>query len=198
MVRKSGSAILAVGLTIWLSSGIAFAQATPSPEIPGPERCLVAAPSFEAIGRIMATPAAIAVSPTASPDAAATPVSASDGVAVAGVVRELIACFNAGEPLRAYGLYTDAYLRHLLAVQGVPTQVQYDALSLAEPPPADRYVQILAIRNGKALPNGGVRTAVTLRYAGVPVPKTFVFDLIETSSGWRIDDALGEIDFSLP
>jgi hypothetical protein len=198
MTRKWSAFIIAAGLALWFSGGIAFAQATPIPEIPGPELCQVPAPSFEAIGQIMATPVAVVASPVASPLPDASPVPVAESKAVAVVMRELIACFNAGEPLRAYGLYTDDYLRHLLSVQGVPNRTQYDGLAIAEPLHADRYVQILAIRDLNVLPNGGVRAAVTLRYAGIPVPKTFVFDLIESPAGWRIDDSLGEINFSLP
>jgi hypothetical protein len=186
-----------VAIAFWLTAGSALAQATPTPDAPGPELCRATAPSFAEITNIMATPLP-AASPIASPIPAGTPASEADVAAVTGVVRELIACFNAGEPLRAYGLYTDDYLRHLLSVQGVPNQAGYNLWAIPEPLHPDRYVQILAIRDVKRLDGGEVRALVTLRYADIPVPKTFAFLFIETPNGWRINAFLGEINFSLP
>jgi len=172
-----------------------LAQATPT--APAPALCQAAAPSFAEIGKIMATPQPAAL-PTASPVPAGTPASEVDIEAITGVVRELIACFNAGEPLRAYGLYTDDYLRHLLSVQGVPNAASYGLWATPEPLDPARYVQILGIREVKRLDDGGMRALVTLRYAGIPVPKTFAFAFVATSDGWRINAFLGEINFSLP
>jgi hypothetical protein len=197
MAMRRLTSIVSAAIAIWLTAGSALAQATPTPDAPAPELCQATAPSFAAITDIMATPQATA-SPTASPVPAGTPASEADIAAVTGVVRELIACFNAGEPLRAYGLYTDDYLRHLLSVQGVPNRAGYDLWAIPEPPHPDRYVQILAIREVKQLDGGGVRALVILRYAGIPVPKTFAFLFVETPDGWRINAFLGEINFSLP
>jgi hypothetical protein len=183
-------------LAPFLTVSIARAEATPTPETPDPSLCTVAPRSFAEIQQTMATPQA--ATPIASPNPALSPVSPEDAAAVSDVVRELVACFNAGEPLRVYGLYTDAYLRHLLSIQGVPNQAGYAAWATPEPLDPDKYVQILAIRDISDLLNGGVRAVVTLRYAGVPVPKTFAFDFAKTADGWRIDALLGEIDFSLP
>jgi len=196
-VRVFGLFVTVVVLAMMVASRTAFTQASPTPDIPGPNLCRAAGPTFDEIGRVMATPAAEA-SPVASPVAAATPASAMDAAAVTEVVRELTACYNAGEPLRAYGLYTDDYLRHLLSVQGVPNAAGYDLWATPEPLDADEYVQILAIRKIERLEGGGVRALVTLRYSGIPVPKTFAFEFVETADGWRINAFLGEINFSLP
>ena len=189
--------LAAVALAVWLAPGGALAGATPAPEAPEPALCRAVAPSFAEIEQIMATPAADA-SPTPTPAAAATPASSVDANAITAVVRELIACFNAGEPLRAYGLYTNAYLRHLLSVQGAPKRAAYNLWAVPEPLDPDRYTQIVAIRNITLLDNGEIRALVTLRYAAVPVPKTFAFEFANTLSGWRISAFLGEINFSLP
>lgn len=180
-----------------LSIGIARAEATPTPETPNPALCTAAPRSFEELHEIAATPQAI-TSPTASPVPPLTPASPEDAAAVSDLVRELVACFNAGEPLRVYGLYSDGYLRRLLNLQGVPNQAGYASWATPEPLDPNKYVQILAIRDIENLSNGGVRAVVALRYAGVPVPKTFAFDFVKTADGWRIDALLGEIDFSLP
>ena len=179
-----------------LSIGIVRADATPTPETPNPALCTAAPRSFAEIQQTMATPQA--ATPIASPVPALSPASPEDAAAVSDVVRDLVACFNAGEPLRAYGLYTDAYLRHLLSIQGVPNDAGYACWATPEPLDPAKYVQILAIRDVSNLPGGEVRANVTLRYAGVPVPKTFAFTFVKTADGWRIDALLGEINFSLP
>src|SRR5947208_25057 len=130
--------VLFVGAIVLAQVASAAGTSTPTADAPPPELCAAQAPSFSHISQIMATPQALA-SPVASPPTDAPPASPNEIAAVTGLVRELIACFNAGEPLKAYGLDTDAYLRHLFAVNGTPAASGYNVNATPERSHPDRY-----------------------------------------------------------
>jgi hypothetical protein len=48
------------------------------------------------------------------------------------------------------------------------------------------------------LPDGRIGALVTIKYAVVPVPKTFFFVFTKQNNDWIIDDIRGEISFGLP
>jgi len=189
---------------IAFSPGVLSArQATPSPtrDVPPPELCRAKSPSFEEINRLMAaSPRDRRATPEATPGIVPSGPAASADV-VAGVtttVRELVACFNAGELLRAYGLYTDAYLGHLLARQGNVPRASYDSLATPLPAaPADRAA-ILSIASARIIAPGRIGATVTIDYTVIPVPKTFFFTFVQVEDRWLIDGILGEISFSVP
>jgi hypothetical protein len=125
----------------------------------------------------------------------------ADAATIAGItatVRELVACFNAGEPLRAYALHTDADLARIFAQQGPPTQAGYEMLATPEPMPPDKQIAILAIRDVRRLDDGSAGATVTLLYPHIPVPKTFFLIFVQAGDRWLIDGVLGEIAFSVP
>lgn len=120
--------------------------------------------------------------------------------AVTATTRELVACFNAGEPLRALGLYTPLARGRLYARQGAFGEDAYAALATPMPAdPAERDA-ILAIRDVRLLPDGRAGATVTIAYAVVPEPKTFFFVYAPAADGsrWLIDGILGELSFSVP
>ena len=59
-------------------------------------------------------------------------------------------------------------------------------------------MQILDIADQRRLPDGRLAANVVLRYQVIPMPKRFLMTFVETPEGWRIDDILGEISFSVP
>jgi hypothetical protein len=162
----------------------------------------VGAPSLEALNAAILTPAA-----GASPVAARTPGVVPEGVpadaetvaAVTAVVRVLIGCYNAGEPLRTFALFTDAYLFRLFNRQGGFTRDSYDSYATPEPAsdPSERTA-ILEIGDVRVLEDGTVGTTVVLRYATVPMAKSFFFTFRRVDDRWLIDGILGEISFSVP
>lgn len=183
-----------------MTAQITHAQATPTPEVPPAELCTVDAPSLDQLNEVI-------LAPNASPVATRTPGVTPDGepadaetiAAVTAVVRELTACFNAGELIRAYGLYSDAYLRRLFNRQGGFTRTGYDSLATPQPAddPADNTA-IIEIADVRVLADGTVGATVTMRYASIPMPKTFFFTFIHIGDRWLIDGILGEISFSVP
>ena len=113
-------------------------------------------------------------------------------------MRELVACYNAGELLRSYGLYTEAYLHRLFARQGAFTRAAYDAFATPEPAAPAERAAILAVRDVRELEDGTVGAIVTIRYARVPMPKTFYFTFARAGERWLIAGILGELSFSVP
>jgi hypothetical protein len=174
-------------------------SATPTPDTPPPNLCRVAPISFQELQAILATPMA---TPGAAPTSPAIPTGTpADPDTVAGItqtVRELIACFNADEVLRAYGLYTPDYLRRIFSSQDPLTPATYAALATPHLPDAGERSAILAIADVRLFADGTAGANITIRYPHIPVPKTFFFTFVREGDRWLIDGALGEISFSVP
>ena len=173
------------GLLAWPVSTIA--------STPAPSTCQTEPVPIERLAALLATP--IASTPLADQVLEGTPPDDDIAHAVEETILEVFACLNAGEPLRAYGLYTDNYLRAILAHETPET-----LRSLATPSPADRdeWTTVLAIRDIRLLDDGRVYATVILDPALIPVEKTFGFFLIEQDGRWLVDDVLDELEFSLP
>jgi hypothetical protein len=174
---------------------------TPTPDMPPPELCLATPRSFDELSALAATPATSGTpepTPTPGPIPQGTPADPPTTNAVTATVRELVACFNAGELLRAYGLYTDHYLHSLLSRQDPTTRAAHDSLATPMPASPEERAKILDIHGVRVLPDGRVGAIVTIKYAVVPVPKTFSMVFVEEDGRWIIDDIRGEISFELP
>jgi hypothetical protein len=178
----------------------AFAQtATPTPDTPPPELCRVAPISFEDLQAILATPIATpSASPTAPTIPEGTPADPETAAGITATLHELIACFNAGEVLRAYSLYTPDYLRRIYSTQDPPTEAAYAVLATPQPADADARSAILDVAGVRVFDDGSAGANVTIRYAHIPVPKTFFFTFVRAGDRWLIAGALGEISFSVP
>lgn len=113
-------------------------------------------------------------------------------------MRELIACFNADEVLRAYSLYTPGYIRRIFSDRDPLTPTAYEMLATPHPADAAERSAILAIHGVRVFAGGSAGADVTIRYALIPVPKTFFFTFVRAGDRWLIDGALGEITFSVP
>jgi hypothetical protein len=113
------------------------------------------------------------------------------------IVHLWLACQNAGEPLRAWSLFSDGYLYRLLSRQG---GLSGDASrALATPAPvAAKAAGVLAIEDERLLPDGRYGATVTIEYPSVPMPKRFFFFFTEIDGRLVIDGILGEISFSVP
>jgi hypothetical protein len=142
----------------------------------------------------IATPAATTGGQTLSKG---TPVDDPTAALMEQTIREWLACQNAGEPLRAWSLFSDGYLYRLLSRQGGLTRAGYDAL--ATPAPAtDRIAILQTIRGQRMLEDGRLGATVTITYPSVPMPKTFFFYFVRDNNRLLIDGILGEISFSVP
>ena len=114
------------------------------------------------------------------------------------VVQMWLACQNAGEPLRAWSLFSDGYLYRLLSRQGGLSGEAYRELATPAPV-ADEAAVVLAIEGERLLPDGRFGATVTIE---LPVRA----DAKDGSSSFSlridgrllIDGILGEISFSVP
>lgn len=177
--------------------------ASPTPvagDAPPPELCQAEARRFDELDALARRGPAGTPQTSRTTDVlpAGEPADAATVAAVTATVRELVACWNAGELLRAYGLYTDDGLAALFARQGSFSRAAYDGLATPQPAPAAERAAILAIEDVRRLPDGTVGATVTIRYAVVPMPKRFFFTFAYEDGRWLIADVLGEITFAVP
>jgi hypothetical protein len=117
--------------------------------------------------------------------------------AMESVVGHWLACQNAGEPLRAWSLFSDGYLFRLLSRQGGSAGETYRELATPAPAAVVAAV-ILAIEGERLLPDGRFGATVTISYPSVPMPKRFFFFFTQVEGRLLIDGILGEISFSVP
>ena len=142
----------------------------------------------------VATPAATTAGQTLP---AGEPVAAETAAEMEQVVQMWLACQNAGEPLRAWSLFSDGYLFRLLSRQGAVSSEDYGVLATPAPI-ADEAALVLAIAGERLLPDGRFGASVTVSYPSVPMPKRFFFYFTRVDGRLLIDGILGEISFSVP
>jgi len=196
--------VLAFAFSFWFSSTTVALNPTPTstPDVPPAELCTVPAHSFEELNAMVnmlisgASPVP-ARTPGIVPNG--TPVDPATETAIVATIRELVGCFNAGEPLRSYGLYTAPYLNRLFNRQGGFSRSAYDSLATPEPA-ADpsTHTAILAITDIRLFDDNRAGANVTFRYASIPMPKHFYFSFEWNGERWLISGILGEISFSVP
>lgn len=167
-------------------------------DAPPPEECRVGRRSAETLTNLAATPMPVPIS--ASPTAAAEPFALPTGEpidgttvqAIAATQREAIACANAGDRIRVLSLYSESFVRRILAdaaAQGVsPAQLHAGLTPLRALPPAERS-RLLAIRQGRLLPDGRIGAFVDVAPTAADdlVEVDFVW-FIKVSGRWLIDD----------
>lgn len=185
--------VFVIGATFFFSMG-ASSEATPITDA-----CEVPARTWDEIALLIATPA------PADPERTGTlpwgeQVSADELTAIRQTVEQFIACSNAGEPLRVFGLYTDAYLQRLLSRERpVIDPGKYNALATPFPADPDSGAQLVEIKGTRRIvATGQLGALITIAYPSVPEPKTFFFTFRMIDGALQIDDILGEITFSLP
>jgi hypothetical protein len=142
----------------------------------------------------VATPAATTGGETL-PEGA--PADAALSTSMERVVRLWLACQNAGEPLRAWALFSDGYLYRLLSRQGVMSDDAYRKLATPTIAGAEES-RLVEIAGQRILPDGRYGATVVIAYPSVPMPKRFFFYFAEVEGQLLIDGILGEISFSVP
>ncbi|MGI9253861.1 MAG: hypothetical protein ACR2J8_08945, partial [Thermomicrobiales bacterium] len=192
---------LALGLLALAVSPVAGQVATPYPlpDVPDPALCDIAPVGEPALN------GAIESADIATPEIfrngvvpEGRPASPEQAAVVYGMVRRLVACYSAGELLRAYALFTPGYLNRVFGKQGGYTDAAYDSLATPQPAESGKRVKILDIDNIRMLDDGRVAATVILEYAVIPMPKRFLMVFADDGEEWKIDDILGEISFSVP
>lgn len=144
-----------------LAPGAAAQPATPAvgTVIPA-SQCTVGPRTIESLQQLVGTPASGGASATPSLAAvgtlAGTPADPDTVEAVTTTYRQLVACLNAGDYLRIYALYTDAYVTRLLQRTGLN-------LNQLEATPAPNQFQTTAfvgVHDVRVLPDGRVAARV--------------------------------------
>jgi hypothetical protein len=183
----------------WLPGGVVGAGAQSSPEALPAEACVVAPRTRQEIAVLLADPNTATPAATTGGQTlpAGEPVAAETAASIEQVVQMWLACQNAGEPLRAWSLFSDGYFFRLLSRQGGLSG--HAVRELATPAPvATEAALVLAIEGERLLPDGRFGATVTVSYPSVPMPKQFFFYFTQVDGRLLIDGILGEISFSVP
>jgi hypothetical protein len=183
----------------WLPGGAVGSGVQSSPVALPAEDCVIAPRTRQQIALLLAdsdtaTPAATTAGQTLP---AGEPVAAETTAAMEQVIQTWLACQNAGEPLRAWSLFSDGYLFRLLLRQGGVSGDAYRALATPAPV-ASEPALVLAIEGERLLPDGRYGATVTVSYPSVPMPKRFFFYFTQVDGRLLIDGILGEISLSVP
>ena len=201
---------LGLGFAAGGASGAAAPEATPvsGVEVPDPALCRVAPRPVEALIELFAlsgTPAIALPPPDAAspPPAVAVPLGEpADEETAAGITataREVVACLNAGDPRRAFALYTDNGIRRFFGVApeepASAEQLSAFRAFLAAAPVArapDERLALVAVANASVLADGRVSAFVVLddHSARDEAPETSVLIFVKRGDRWLIDDRI--------
>ena len=155
--------------------------------VPDPARCRVEPRPLADLERLSATPAAAAPAPAdPRPDLGdGAPADPETVAAVTATIEHLYACYNAGDYLRAFALFTDDGLRRALPGLGL---TEKDLAFIAETPvPAPKAAwQAIAVREVTTLPDGRARARVDGRAPAGAFAEDVV--LVEAAGRYRIDN----------
>jgi hypothetical protein len=184
------SLIIACLITLSMIAPVTASDATPSPYDANPARCTVEPRTLDDLERVLSS--ATPVLPIERPATGdrIDPVS-EIGKSAIEIIETLFACLNAGDRLRAYALYTDAYLASILQPGDLP------AVATPQPNDPDELTRIVDITL-HTLRDDRIIASVVLDPALIPVDKIFEFILVPVAGQWKIDAVINEIDFSLP
>jgi hypothetical protein len=191
-------------LTILLGALLLISTSTPAasepatPDVPPPELCHARPRTFEEMQPHEPpdepTEASI---PTPGPAPSPSPASPEVIGGITTKVREFVACLNAGEMLRVYGLYSDAGLYRFFLRHELVTREAYDELATPKPPAPEDRIKILDIPQVEVFP-GGVRALVRLESAIDPRPRMLVLTFVDEDGRWMIEDVRGPLTIFLP
>jgi hypothetical protein len=196
-VNRAVALVVALAALVLVGPGAAPAQeATPAagafPVTPAPAECRAAPRPVEEILALNAE--ATPTAGRADPETVEVPVGApADAETVAGVtatVREVFACFNAGDVRRAFSLLTDERIRAFLGEDPIPEEVLGGFLETApEAVPAEQRLTLLAVSDVSELEDGrvGAFVVTTDPLAG---PDTVYILFAQADDRWLVDDVV--------
>jgi hypothetical protein len=158
-------------------------EATPVEDERLPDR---AAEEIVALGREGRSGRTLTGLPSLSDIRAGTLASAQTVAAVTLVVREVIAAFNAGSPLRAFVHFTDDHFRR----QGPLTPEEIEVLRApVRPLPPQEQETVVAVSDVRLLLDGRVSAILTSHYPSLgETRKVLVF--VRSDDHWQIDAAI--------
>ena len=114
------------------------------------------------------------------------------------VLSQFVACSGAGEPLRVWSLYTEAYMARLFARERGYDCVRYDLDSEPHPTAPSTWPQLTG--PDRVWTDGSGRTVadVTIHYPNLDRTKQLRFWFAWQDGQVRIDEVDGEITFAVP
>lgn len=168
---------IAILLTILIAGAAQVAAQTASPNaqgnVPNPSECTVTPRSiegmraiFQSVAAATPSPGAASASPTAFvPPTGGTPADDATVSAVTAVMREIVACVNAGNIAAAFALQTDNKLRGDFTEdvsQGLTADdfVNYVTADSASPVPSQNWAPVPTISDVRVLADGRVTARV--------------------------------------
>lgn len=194
--QRFAALALAGGMATWFwlmpVAGAQTVAPAPFPMTPDPSECAVAPRSVDLMRDLFATPVGsqAPTNPSSQMDVVVPvgePVDAVTAAEVVGTLRELYACFNAGEMRRAFALMTDAYLQDY-AAQAVllPEDVAY-FLGEPRPAPANERFSLAAVTDLTMLDDGRVGAFVVSSHPLVGVDTEYMILALQDGR-WYLDE----------
>ena len=199
------AATLALLLASSIPAGARSIPARQAVDTPAPGECRVGRRSLEALRRLAATPTPADAEPTADASAfrppAGEPADPETVAAIAATQRQATACANAGDRIRVMSLYSEAFVRRILAdaaVRGMSVEELYDVFTPGGwVRPSDR-VGLLAVREARVLQDGRVGAFVDVVTGDDPsVVETDLVYYVKVRGKWLIDGFV-LVDIVLP
>lgn len=187
--------VLAVGGLLALAPVATAQQATPIGEPVPAEECVTEPRPADFLATLIATPmATVEVTPITTLPEGTEPDEQTRAEVIAHL-RQIVACTNTGEFLRALALYGDEYLRRSLNATGALTaQAAIEAISPIATPFAispEIAVRIVGYPLIRLLPDGRVLALMTSVPFGGGAETTDLFILSRTdtsATGWTVDE----------
>jgi hypothetical protein len=187
MARRWTSVTFATLLIATLLSTIFVAPAAAASErvVPKPSECVVEPRTVEEIVALSnpTTEASPVVegSPVATPAIAEEAVSAEVEQAIRAAALQLVACINAGDQLRLYGLFSDNLLLYN----------QFDPAELATPKPLapENWYALVDVVYINRYPDGRVGAVILFDDPTAPSPvEAFFFYFVQEGDQWLLDE----------
>jgi hypothetical protein len=182
--------------------GAGAQEGTPVPgrDAPAPEECRVEPRSLASF-QALATPGAASTAPAVPPEAPeglppGEPADAATAAAIGATVRELLACYNAGERLRIFAFYSDGFLRPLFGAPAPFSQGAYDRFATPQPVPPELRVALVAIGEVRLLADGRAGAVVTVddpNAATGPSTTSSFLVFVRAGDRWLLDAAIEDV-----
>ena len=167
-----------------------------TPEIPDAALCRIAPRSQESLEALRAAAAAATPSAVQDPMTEPPPGEPADAATLAGItttLREVYACRNAGDFLRIYSLYSEAYLQARFLEQPPPPWDNglYEALGTPQPVPDDQQFAILSLSDARQFGDERAGFVAQLRIPnGDPETLTLFITFVREDDRWLIDSSV--------
>jgi hypothetical protein len=208
MLRRWRALAIVSVATLLVTGPVLAQESTPdsgeaeSPRLVAPEECTGEPRTFEEVATILNLDGegveAPAMTQTNAP--LGEIVDAETAVAIEEAARHVLACFNAGDILRAAGSMTDngvvrAYWG--LTIDQENRDLARERIPAApEPRAAEALVRLMTVTDASTLPDGRVAAFVIINEPLLPPagPETLLFIFANQDGQWLVDDW---IDFSI-